>query len=69
MSSDHPPCPECGEDEEHTVELVYSAGGGQFDHGHSPWDEPGTAHRGGGGGAKTVNYYKCSNGHRWNVEQ
>ena len=68
MTPDEPTCPECDEDEEYTVDLLYSAGG-QFSQGHSPWDEPGTAHRGGGGGGKTVNYYKCSNGHRWNEEE
>lgn len=67
MNADEPTCPECAEDEESTVELVYSMGG-EFDSGHSPWDEPGTAHREGGGG-KTVHYFKCSNGHRWAVEQ
>lgn len=63
---DEPTCPECDEDEEYTVELLYSSGG-QFGQGHSPWDEPGTAHRG-GGGTTEVNYYRCSNGHRWNEE-
>lgn len=67
MIDDEPTCPECDEDEEYTVELLYTAGGDQFGQGHSPWDEPGTAHRG-GGGTRTVKYYKCSNGHRWNEE-
>lgn len=65
MTMERPTCPECGDDEEHTVELVYAAGS-EFEAGHSPWDEPGTAHR----PAETnrVNYYRCSNGHSWTEE-
>lgn len=60
--ADNPSCPECEEDENYTVELVYSAGN-QFEVGHSPWDEPGTSHR--SVQPDTVHYYQCSNGHRW----
>lgn len=65
MSESDTTCPECGEDREHTVELVYSAGT-QFEMGHSPWDEVGTAHR--SADQNTVNYYRCSHGHRWAEE-
>lgn len=60
-----PVCPECDGDD-YAVELVYSAGG-QFETGHSPWDEAGTAHR--QADSKTVNYYRCSNGHRWTEQE
>lgn len=62
MTEDQPRCPECDEDQEYTVKLVYSAGS-QFETGHSPWDEAGTAHR--QVDDSPVNYYQCSNGHRW----
>lgn len=65
MSERKPVCPECDEDDEYTVELVYSAGG-QFEAGHSPWDEAGTAHR--QSDTQTANHYRCSNGHRWTEE-
>lgn len=68
MSEQGPTCPECDEDDEYTVDVVYSAGG-QFQSGHSPWDEPGTAHHGGDSGSNRVTYFKCSNGHRWAEEQ
>lgn len=65
MKKSKPVCPECDEDDDYTVELVYSAGG-QFETGHSQWDEVGTAHR--DADPKSVNYFKCSNGHRWTEE-
>lgn len=65
MSVDQPDCPECPDDADYTIELVYSSGN-EFATGVSPWDEPGTAHR--KPESKQVNYYRCSNGHSWAEE-
>lgn len=65
MSVDQPDCPECPDDADYTIELVYSSGN-EFATGVSPWDEPGTAHR--QPESKQVNYYRCSNGHSWAEE-
>lgn len=65
MSMERPTCPECGDDEDYTIDLVYAAGS-EYESGVSPWDEPGTAHR--EADPKRVNYYRCSNGHSWAEE-
>lgn len=66
MANQQVVCPECPDDAEYTIDLVYTSGD-EFATGASPWDEPGTSHR--APESKRVNYYRCSNGHSWTVEE
>lgn len=66
MSAEAPTCPECGNDDQYDIEVLYSTDE-QFAAGSSPWDEAGTNHRS-ARSSTSVNYYRCSNGHRWSEE-